>query len=70
VLADHTARQFEQWTVSCLTADGLVGQVGASVERGHTVDVGDVCAAGLSDGKGTGGKKPKKDPPGQGGGRG
>jgi hypothetical protein len=69
VLADHTARQFEQWTVSCLTADGLVGQVGASVERGQTVDVGDVCAAGLSDG-GTGGKKPKKDPPGQGGGRG
>jgi hypothetical protein len=68
VLSDHTARQFEQWTLSCITADGLVGQAGVSVERGQSVDVGDVCNAGLSDGGSGGpGKKPKD---GAGGGKG
>jgi len=44
-----TARQFEQWTLTCITADGrIAGQRGVSVERGQAVDVGDVCNAGLS----------------------
>ena len=51
-----TTRQFEQWTLTCITATGIVNQVGISVERGQKVDVGDVCKAGL----GTTGKKPKR----------
>jgi hypothetical protein len=47
VLAASTPRQFEQWTLTCLTADGYAGQAGVSVERGQKVDVGDVCKAGL-----------------------
>jgi len=44
-----TARQFEQWTLTCITADGrIAGQQGVSVERGQRVDVGDVCKAGLA----------------------
>lgn len=42
-----TPRQFEQWTLTCITAKGIAGQLGVSVERGQTVDVGDVCDAGL-----------------------
>jgi len=62
VVRDSTARQFEQWTLTCRTADGIAGQLGVSVERGQTVDVGDVCNAGLvTADPGTGGKKPKKN---------
>jgi hypothetical protein len=61
VLSDHTDRQFEQWTISCLTDEGLRGQAGVSVERGEAVDVGDVCNVGYDDGKG---KKPKDSPKG------
>ena len=54
-----TERQFEQWTLTCLTATGAVaGQVGVSVERGQRIDVGDVCKAGLTAGRPP--KKPKK----------
>ncbi len=43
-----TTRQFEQWTLTCIKADGsIAGQQGVSVERGQKVDVGDVCKAGL-----------------------
>ena len=42
-----TPRQFEQWTLTCITANGIAGQQGVSVERGQKVDVGDVCKAGL-----------------------
>ncbi len=77
VVSEATERQFEQWTLTCTTADGIVGQVGVSVERGRSVDVGDVCDAGLGGGSGgpgddTGGpgdgpgkgkdKKPKRTP--------
>ncbi|HVM27744.1 MAG TPA: M14 family zinc carboxypeptidase [Mycobacteriales bacterium] len=47
VVSDRTARQFEQWTLSCITDKGVVGQQGISVERGQSVDAGDVCNAGL-----------------------
>ena len=40
-----TPRQFEQWTLTCITADGIAGQQGVSVERGQSVDVGDICNA-------------------------
>jgi hypothetical protein len=74
VVRDSTPRQFEQWTLSCLTDAGIVNQLGVSVERGESVDVGDVCKAGLgtvdpdtgddTGGKGkNGGKKPKKNKP-------
>ena len=69
VVRDSTARQFEQWTMTCRTDAGIVNQVGVSVERGQRVDVGDVCKAGL----GTtvpdpGGEEPTK--PGNGNGNG
>lgn len=48
VRAVTTERQFEQWTLTCITAAGVAGQRGVSVERGETVDVGDVCGAGLA----------------------
>jgi hypothetical protein len=67
VVSDHTARRFEQWTLSCLTADGLVGEAGVSVERGQTVDVGDVCNTGVGADDGPP-RKPKKDHPGKGNG--
>ena len=51
VLGDSTPRQFEQWTVTCITASGIAGQVGVNVERGERVDVGAVCGtAGTSTG--------------------
>ena len=57
-----TERQFEQWTLTCITADGIAGQRGVSVERGQRVDVGDICDAGLgSVATGNGGKKPTKN---------
>jgi hypothetical protein len=67
IVPQHTARQFELWTMSCVTEQGVVGQQGVAVERGESVDVGDVCNAGVggTDG-GTDGKdkdknkKPKK----------
>lgn len=46
VIADRTQRQFEVWTLSCLTADGLLGQQPVQVDRGEQVDVGDVCGVG------------------------
>jgi hypothetical protein len=62
VVRDRTARQFEQWTLTCTTEAGIVNQVGVSVERGQNIDVGDVCKAGLGTvDPGPGGKKPKKD---------
>jgi hypothetical protein len=45
VVADKTPRQFEQWTVTCTTAQGIAGQAGVSVERGQKVDVGALCGA-------------------------
>ena len=57
VLPISTPRQFEQWTLTCITADGIAGQQGVSVERGQSVDVGDVCNAGLG-----GGTDPGTDP--------
>jgi hypothetical protein len=68
VVRDRTARQFEQWTMSCRTAAGLVNQVGVSVERGQRVDVGDVCKAGLgtTDPGGEDPGKPGKGPKGPG----
>jgi hypothetical protein len=48
VVDASTTRQFEQWTLTCTTAAGVVNQVGVSVERGQRVDVGDVCKAGLT----------------------
>ena len=63
VVGDETPRQFEQWTVSCLTAAGeLAGQMGVSVERGQSVDIGDLCGAGLGTGETPKPKKPKKNP--------
>jgi hypothetical protein len=53
-----TPRQFEQWTLTCITAGGIANQVAVSIERGQKVDVGDVCKAGLT----VGGKKPPKKP--------
>ena len=47
LLPVSTTRQFEQWTLTCITATGIVNQQGVSVERGQKVDVGDVCKAGL-----------------------
>jgi hypothetical protein len=55
VVPQHTARQFELWTLSCITAKGIVGQRGVAVERGQSVDVGAVCNGG-TDSK----NKPKK----------
>ncbi|MGK2949212.1 MAG: M14 family zinc carboxypeptidase [Acidimicrobiales bacterium] len=64
VVRDSTSRQFEQWTLSCRTDAGIVNQVGVSVERGQSVDVGDVCKAGLGTvDPGPGGKKPKRVKP-------
>ncbi|HSP02628.1 MAG TPA: M14 family zinc carboxypeptidase [Acidimicrobiales bacterium] len=61
VLPVSTERQFEQWTLTCITADGVAGQQGVSVERGQSVDVGDVCNAGLGTVQpGNNGKKPNK----------
>jgi hypothetical protein len=64
LLSDHTARRFEQWTMSCITEDGLLAQAGVSVERGQSVDVGDVCNV-LGEQPDTS-RKPKKDTPGKG----
>ena len=47
LLPVSTTRQFEQWTLTCTTANGVVNQKGVSVERGQKVDVGDICKAGL-----------------------
>jgi hypothetical protein len=60
VVRDRTTRQFEQWTLSCITDAGVVNQVGVSVERGQSVDVGDVCKAGLGTVDGGKGRKPPK----------
>jgi hypothetical protein len=60
IVRDSTARQFEQWTMTCRTDAGIVNQVGVSVERGQSVDVGDVCKAGL------GTEEPGTDKPGKG----
>jgi hypothetical protein len=76
VVRDSTPRQFEQWTMSCLRNGGIVNQVGVSVERGQSVDVGDVCKAGLVSEPteptepaptkpGKGGKTPKPEKPGK-----
>lgn len=46
ILGDSTPRRFEQWTLTCLTADGIGGQRAVSVERGQRVDVGEVCRRG------------------------
>ena len=62
VLPVSTPRQFEQWTLTCTTADGIAGQKGVSVERGQKVNVGDVCKAGLVTVIGQG-KKPKPNKP-------
>jgi Zinc carboxypeptidase len=68
IVRDSTPRQFEQWTMSCLVDGEVVNQVGVSVERGQSVDVGDVCGAGLGTDPGNGGetptkpKKPRKNP--------
>jgi hypothetical protein len=53
VVRDSTPRQFEQWTLSCATGAGIVNQVGVSVERGQSIDVGDVCLTGAGDGGST-----------------
>jgi hypothetical protein len=58
VVRDRTARQFEQWTMTCRTDAGIVNQVGVSVERGQSIDVGDVCKAGLVTDPGDGGGTP------------
>jgi hypothetical protein len=63
VVRDSTPRQFEQWTMSCMTADGLVGQQGVSVERGQSVDVGSICGA-VDDGDGDDGDDDPKPPKG------
>ena len=62
VLPVSTPRQFEQWTLTCITADGIAGQQGVSVERGERVDVGDVCDAGLGTVDPGIGKRPQRDP--------
>ena len=59
ILPVTTARQYEQWTLTCITAGRIAGQVGVSVERGQAVDVGDVCTAGLVADR----KKPKATKP-------
>jgi hypothetical protein len=47
LVADSTPRQFEEWTLTCTAPDGTAaGQAAVSVERGQSVDVGDVCGAG------------------------
>jgi hypothetical protein len=46
VVRESTERQFEQWKLSCLTASGVAGQAGVSVERGQSVDVGNLCKGG------------------------
>ena len=58
-----TERQFEQWTLTCITADGIAGQRGVSVERGQRVDVGDICDAGLAAEPGPNGKRSRKNKP-------
>jgi hypothetical protein len=61
--AGHTPRMFETWTLSC-EVDGLVaGQAPVAVERGETVDVGDVCRAGLAAGGSAQGNLPAWVPP-------
>ncbi|MFT6942731.1 MAG: hypothetical protein ACJA2F_000926, partial [Nitriliruptoraceae bacterium] len=44
VLGDATPRRFESWTLTCITADGIAGQVGVEVARGDAVALGDVCS--------------------------
>ncbi|MFT5564210.1 MAG: hypothetical protein ACI970_000936 [Myxococcota bacterium] len=44
VLSDATPRRFESWTLTCITADGIAGQVGVEVDRGAAVELGDVCS--------------------------
>ena len=60
ILPVTTARQFEQWTLTCIVGGRIVGQQGVSVERGQSVDAGDVCKAGLGVVDPGTGKKPKK----------
>jgi hypothetical protein len=62
VVRDSTPRQFEQWTMSCVVDGEIVNQVGVSVERGQSVDVGDICGAGLGGETPTKPKKPKRNP--------
>ncbi|HWH29998.1 MAG TPA: hypothetical protein VNU26_13760, partial [Mycobacteriales bacterium] len=54
VVRDRTPRQFEQWTLSCIVDGGVVGQAPVSVERGQSVDVGDVCRTGSTAGSAAG----------------
>ncbi|MFP5220382.1 MAG: M14 family metallopeptidase [Actinomycetes bacterium] len=53
VLPLQTDRQFEQWTMSCILDGKTVKQVPVSVERGQSVDVGEVCGT-VSSGATTG----------------